>query len=513
MPKPLTGGILNGQENNPSLCKFLILRNPRNMKLKLFKIGYVIIFLMTGTRANSQTVSFETNSLPNILIILTDDQGYHDVSYYGTKDLKTPHLDALIKDGLRFDNFYANCPVCSPTRAALLTGRYQDYVGVPGVIRTHPENSWGYLDPKAVLLPEVLKNQGYHTALIGKWHLGLESPNIPNERGFDYFHGWLGDMMDDYVEKRRHGINYMRKNNHVIDPPGHATDIFTSWSVNYIKEQSKKDQLFFLYLAYNAPHFPVQPPVEWLEKVQKREPNISEKRAKLVAFIEHLDNGIGKVITALKETGQYENTVILFTSDNGGLLMDEANNGPFRDGKQSVYEGGLRVPTGIVWKDHINPGTITNYKSLTMDIFPTLVSIAGGQPSDGIEGVSFLPLLKGTDLDDDQNRPLYFTRREGGKAYGGLTIQAVQLNDWKLLQNSPFGKQELYNLKSDPYETRNVIDDFPDKHNELNGLLMKHIQKGGQVPWQIPETGVGDNSKEGCFNNNAYLIFNKHYIN
>ena len=126
---------------------------------------------------------------PNILLILTDDQGYHDVSYYGTKDIQTPHTDALAKAGMRFDNFYANCPVCSPTRAALLTGRYQEFVGVPGVIRTYPEDNWGYLDPKATMLPEMLQIGDYHTALIGKWHLGLESPNIPNERGFDFFHG------------------------------------------------------------------------------------------------------------------------------------------------------------------------------------------------------------------------------------------------------------------------------------------------------------------------------------
>src|SRR5690606_13422882 len=154
------------------------------------------------------------------------------------------------------------------------------------------------------LLPEVLKNQGYHTALIGKWHLGLELPNTPNERGFDYFHGWLGDMMDDYVLKRRHDSNYMRKNHQIIDPPGHATDLFTEWSVNYIKERAKEKQPFFLYLAYNAPHFPVQPPEEWLKKVQARKPNITEKRAKLVAFIEHLDDGIGQVINALKASGQ-----------------------------------------------------------------------------------------------------------------------------------------------------------------------------------------------------------------
>jgi arylsulfatase A-like enzyme len=222
---------------------------------------------------------------PNILVILTDDQGFHDVSYYGTTDLRTPHIDQLARDGMRFDRFYANSTVCSPTRAALLSGRYQDQVGVPGVIRTHAENSWGYLAPQTNLLPKQLKKAGYHTALIGKWHLGLESPNTPNEHGFDYFHGWLGDMMDDYSTHRRHGINYMRLDTQTIDPKGHATDLFTQWSVEHIKKEAKDKQPFFLYLAYNAPHFPVQPPKEWLEKVKQRELGIPEKRAELVAFI------------------------------------------------------------------------------------------------------------------------------------------------------------------------------------------------------------------------------------
>ncbi len=424
---------------------------------------------------------------PNVLIILTDDQGYHDVSYYGTDDLKTPAIDALTADGMRFDNFYANCPVCSPTRAALMAGRYQDYVGVPGVIRTKKNDNWGFLDPKTILLPNKFQELEYHTALIGKWHLGLESPNTPNERGFDFFYGWLGDMMDDYWKKRRHGINYMRRNEEVIDPPGHATDLFTNWAVEYLKDEARKNRPFFLYLAYNAPHFPVQPPEEWIEKVRGRSPHLSEKRTRLVAFIEHLDQGIGQVITALKETGQYDNTIIVFSSDNGGLLRDEANNGPLRDGKQSVYEGGLKVPTSIVWKNgNIKPGSVSQYRALTMDLYPTLLETAGGEINHLIEGRSFLAELQGQPM-SDRDRPLFFTRREGNQNYGGLTIQAVQLNGWKLLQNSPFAPQELYYLPDDPMETNNLLADEPKKHRELNALLMQHLQKGGQVPWQKPE--------------------------
>ena len=425
-----------------------------------------------------------TFAQPNILVILTDDQGYHDVSYYGTEDIRTPNIDALADDGMRFDHFYANCPVCSPTRASLLTGNYPDQVGVPGVIRTNKKNNWGYLDPDAILLPEMLSDLNYHTALIGKWHLGLESPNTPTERGFDLFHGWLGDMMDDYWAKRRHDINYMRHNEEVIDPPGHATDLFTDWSIEYIHDRKEEENPFFLYLAYNAPHFPVQPPEDWFAKVKEREPNVSDKRAKLIAFIEHLDDGIGQVVQALKESGQYENTLIVFTSDNGGLLRDEANNGPLRDGKQSVYEGGLRVPTCITWPaGEIQRGSMTNHRALTMDLYPTLVAAAGGSVEHDLPAQNFMPVLEGQSI-NDTDRPLYFVRREGGKTYGGLTIQAVIKNEWKLLQNSPFMPQELYHLKSDPSEQNDLREQNPEKFQELNAIMMEFIQKGGAVRWQ-----------------------------
>jgi arylsulfatase A-like enzyme len=204
---------------------------------------------------------------PNIVVILADDLGYGDLSGFGAKDLQTPNVDSLIASGVRFNNFYSNSPVCSPTRAALLTGSYPDLAGVPGVIRTHPIDNWGYLSANKPLLPRPLKSRGYHTGLVGKWHLGLESPNTPNERGFDLFHGFLGDMMDDYYTHRRHGINYMRHNAEVIDPPGHATDLFTDWAIHYLDERKRDKRQFFLYLAYNAPHVPTQPPADWLARV------------------------------------------------------------------------------------------------------------------------------------------------------------------------------------------------------------------------------------------------------
>ena len=177
-----------------------------------------------------------------MVVILVDDLGYGDLSSYGAGDLESPHIDRLIASGLRMDSFYANCPVCSPTRAALLTGRYPDRAGVPGVIRTHAANDWGFLDPSARLLPQALEERGYHSALVGKWHLGLESPNTPLERGFDRFHGFLGDMMDDYYHHRRHGNNYMRDDGRTISPQGHATDLFSRWAIDYLDERRRGRQ-------------------------------------------------------------------------------------------------------------------------------------------------------------------------------------------------------------------------------------------------------------------------------
>ena len=207
---------------------------------------------------------------PNVLLILADDLGIGDLSCYGSSDVRTPNIDGLAAQGLLWENFYANCTVCSPTRAALMTGCYPDRVGVPGVIRTHAGDSWGHLSARATLLPQVLRGAGYHTAIVGKWHLGLASPNTPAERGFHHFHGFLGDMMDDYYDHRRHGNNYMRLDRAVIEPKGHATDLFTQWACDYLDQRARAAEPFFLYLAYNAPHTPIQPAPESLARVVAR---------------------------------------------------------------------------------------------------------------------------------------------------------------------------------------------------------------------------------------------------
>ena len=444
-------------------------------------LGLVGLLVTVG---RTYAATENTHSAPNILMILTDDQGWGDAAAYGAKDLKTPAIDSLIASGMRFDNFYANCPVCSPTRAALLSGMVPDKVGVPGVIRTHPDNNWGFLNPDAILLPKPLKAVGYHTAIIGKWHLGLEAPSRPTDHGFDHFHGFLGDMMDDYWTHTRHDRHYMRLNTEDVRPEGHATDIFSDWAADYITSRAGKVQPWFCYLAFNAPHTPVQPPRAYLEKVLSREPGIDPTRAKLVAFIEHLDVGIGRVVDCVKKTGQAENTLIVFTSDNGGHKGSHAHCGPHRGFKQEMYEGGIAVPFCAVWPGHIAPGSRSDLVALTSDLFPTFCEAAGATIKHEIDGMSILPTLLGKRQSFD--RTLFWVRREGGQLYQGQDYYAVRRGPWKLLQNTPFENYQLFNLDDDPLELIDVSDGHRSIVKDLTEKLRHHVQVAAKVPWQQP---------------------------
>jgi arylsulfatase A-like enzyme len=365
-------------------------------------------------------------------------------------------------------------------------GRIVRFARRPGVIRTLPHDSWGYFDARVPTLANHLHEAGYHTGIVGKWHLGLESPNLPNERGFDFFHGFLGDMMENYTSHLRHGQNYMRRNGETIAPQGHATDLFTQWSIDYIHERAATpEKPFFLYLAYNAPHFPIEPPAEWLERVKQRAPQLDPKRAANVAFVEHLDHSIGRVLEALKATGLNDQTLVVFTSDNGGSLPHSQNNDPWRDGKQSHYDGGLRVPFAVRWPGVVAAGSRSDYAGQTFDVCATFLEAAGvARPAD-LDAVSLLPVLRGENP-GSAIRDLYFVRREGGPQYGGKSYEALIRGDWKLMQNSPYLPLELYNLKEDPREQTNLISQQPKVARELETALRSHIQRGGATPWQPP---------------------------
>jgi len=449
--------------------------------MKLTQKSFVIAGISCIACLPAETFGANQNKKPNILFILADDLGYGDLSCQGGKDIHTPNIDQLFNNGVRFSNFYASCTVCSPTRASLMTGRYADMVGVPGLVRGNKNDNWGYLLPTAVTLPQMLKKAGYQTAIIGKWNLGLETPNLPNEKGFDLFHGFLNDMMDDYWTHLREGVNYMRLNRTEIDPQGHATDIFSDWAIDFIGKEASEKEPFFLYLAYNAPHFPIQPPTEWLEKVKKREGNIDEKRAKNVALVEHLDYSIGKVIESLKKSGQYENTVIIFSSDNGGHLPSGASNGNLRGGKQDMYEGGIKVPTCLVWEGTVAKGVSTQF-ALTMDMFPTICSIAGVMVTHLIDGIDLMPGLLGKGKEEQDHRMVYFMRREGG-IYGGLCYYAARKGAYKLVQNTPFEEFQLFNIENDPLE-KTPLDVNLEQFKELKYGLSQHIRMAGAIPWE-----------------------------
>ena len=430
------------------------------------------------------TVSAQAAPKPNVVCILVDDLGYSDLSSFGGTDIRTPAIDGLMQAGLRFDQFYSNCTVCTPTRASLLTGRYPDLVGAPGVIRQWDKDSWGYFNPTGPTMPELMCKAGYHTGMVGKWHLGFESPNVPNDRGFDFFHGFLADMMDDYWTHLRGGVNWMRRNNQEVKAKGHATEVFTRWAIDYVKERAAdKSKPFFLYLAYNAPHFPIQPPKDWLEKVRTREPQLDNKRATNVAFVEHMDHEIGKFLDAIKELGIAEDTLIVFSSDNGGSIPHGALNGELRGGKQEHWEGGIRVPTCAVWPGTIKQGR-TNAPGITMDLLPTFCEIAGVKVEHEIDGQSLAPImLKGAA--GDPGRTLIFVRREGNRRYQGRAYYAIRRGPWKLLQNTAFEQMQLVNLTEDPKEANPKPANSRIAH-ELSRVLMDHIQKAGKIPWQKP---------------------------
>ena len=423
------------------------------------------------------SINLHSQERPNIIFILADDLGYGDLSSYGAKDIKTPQIDKLAKGGITFTRAYANSTVCSPSRASILSGNYPDFVGVPGVIRDMPDNTWGNLKDDIVTLPEALQKLNYSTALIGKWHLGYKNPDLPNNRGFDYFKGFVGDMMDDYYTHRRAGVNWMRENTKEISPKGHATDLFTNWTLDFLDKQKGQENPFFLFLTYNAPHDPVQPPKQWLSKIQQREKNTSFKRQKMIAFVEHLDYNVGRVLKHLKKLELDKNTIVVFTSDNGGALQYGASNQPFSGGKGDMLEGGIRIPC-IVKLPYRTESQSNDNPLLLMDFYPTLIKLAGGTLNDGLPSKLISPIFKTTDQD---KRYMVWVRREGHK-FGGRAYYAISDGRYKLLQNNPFSEYKLFDLFKDPKETTPLNN--PQIKQKLKKALAKHIQTAGSISWQ-----------------------------
>src|SRR4051794_6872706 len=342
---------------------------------------------------------------PNILLIVSDDQGYGDSTGYWDTDLQTPTIDGIGRNGVRFTRFRVN-PLCAPTRASFMTGLYSLEAGMwrgPGAgDRAEPEGGWPgnarRIRDNIVMLPQLLKGAGYATGMFGKWHLGEDPKNVPNARGFDEFVGFLGGS-HPYRLGRNSRILHDGK---TLDAAGkHTTDLFADHAIAFIK--AHKDAPFFCYLPFNAVHGPLRSPdrdadsgkPEWLSYYEKR--GVPQPRRDYCAVMTHADGRIGDVLKALRELELESSTLVIFTSDNGGILHDyPSNNGPLRGGKGQAYEGGIRVPAAMKWPGVIPPGTVSSAGAAAFDIFSTVLAAAdvAVPPKNGdyaVRGVSLLP--------------------------------------------------------------------------------------------------------------------------
>lgn len=427
---------------------------------------------------------------PNVLVILVDDLGWGELGALGREDLETPSIDGLYDEGTRFDSYYTTSCACSPARASLLSGRYPDRVGVQGGIRTKRKQSWGDLADDAVLLPARLREAGYQTAMVGKWHLGLREPDLPNARGFESFRGFLGDMMDDYYTHERQGRNFMRDDGEEVEAKGHATELFTDWACEFLRDRDE-ERPFFLYLAYNAPHVPIQPPADRLAAYRERHPDVAPQRAALCAMVEHLDESIGRVLATLEAEGLARDTLVLFASDNGADVRAGGRNGGLRGGKATLYEGGVRVPAAVRWPGRAQAGGRVDRPVASIDVLPTLLELAGAEPDAASDGVSWVPLLDaqlaaGTERateEASEPRSLFFVYR-AAHLDGGKAIRAVRRGDWKLVQVHPARPLELYDLARDPAEANDLARQEPKRLAELRAAIEEHARASRDVPWR-----------------------------
>lgn len=371
------------------------------------------------------------NTRPNVLIIVSDDHGYGDVSCYAhPKEVHTPNIDRIARQGIRFTQGYANAYVCAPSRAAILTGTYPQRYG----FYTASDSRAG-LPLNQVTLADILKRRGYRTCALGKWHLGIQPEYHPMKRGFDEFYGFLGHGGHDYFNlKKSEYYNSILRNNDPVDETGYLTDNLGREAVAFLARNEKNP--FFLYLAFNAVHAPMQGKPELIRRYDTGKP----QRDILMAMLESEDNAIGKVLDELKKRKLERNTIVVFVSDNGGARANSSDNGPLRDFKQSVYEGGIRVPLLISWPGRLRENTVSREPVMFLDIMPTIAAATGASLPSGnnLEGKNLLPLLTGK-ASGPVHDALYWD--------GADEKTAVRAGRWKLVNNR--GKVELFDLDSD----------------------------------------------------------------
>jgi arylsulfatase A-like enzyme len=378
---------------------------------------------------------------PNVVLIMTDDVGYGDFGSYGAPDVKTPNVDRLAKEGVRFTDFYANGPVCTPTRTGLITGRYQQRVGLEWALSVSPEDRQRGLPVTGRSLPQLLKANGYSTALIGKWHLGERPEMRPNAHGFDYFYGFLGGA------SRYFRSPLLYENDTPVKNDEYLTDTFTRQSVEFIGRNAGRP--FFLEVAYNAAHWPFQSPHHEPEAFPRNRPlfqppgdSTNPTRKDYVAMLERADEGIGHILAALDRHGLTQNTLVIFTNDNGGEWL--SRNAPLFHRKGTLWEGGIRVPAIIRWPGHVPRGKTTSQVGITMDLTATILAATNTPtPEDArLEGINLLPVIQ--DGAHPQERTLFWRFFTRG---GGRQQRAVRHGNWKLLADG--AAVMLFDLSTD----------------------------------------------------------------
>jgi arylsulfatase A-like enzyme len=434
---------------------------------------------------------------PNIVVFMTDDQGYGDLSCMGNTDFRTPHLDRLAASGARFTNWYANSPVCSPSRASLLTGRYPGNAGVRSILAGHRTASG--LPSTVPTLASALKDLGYQTAMYGKWHLGLAEGSRPHDHGFDTWFGFLAGCVDYYSHIFYWGMNrggpgndpthdLWQDNQEVWQNGEYLTELITDNAVRYLRQAAQRDQPFVLYVAYNAPHYPMHAPPKYVDRF----PDLPWDRQIMAAMLSAMDDGVGEICAELERAGVLEDTAIFFMSDNGPSRETRnwldgcqdpyygGTTGRLKGHKFSLYEGGIRVPGIMSWPARIPPGQVIDDPAAAMDVFPTLLKAAGGDPSAyELDGLDLLPMLA-----DGATLP----QRDVFWEMGQQT--AVRRGPWKLVLKGqlvegtpPEDDVHLANLDQDLGERHNLQDRYPDLTAELTGAAQAW-RAGIEARWQ-----------------------------
>jgi arylsulfatase A-like enzyme len=406
---------------------------------------------------------------PNVVLIITDDVGYGDIGSYGAPDVKTPNIDSLARNGTRLTDFYA-APNCSPTRAALISGRYQQRFRIEnplGSVRTAQEQG---LRATGRTLPQLLKNHGYRTGLIGKWHLGYKPEFSPNAHGFDYFFGFKSGLIDYYEHTDSNGEHDLFENGEPAHVSGYSTDLFTERSVRFIEQNAS--QPFFLEVAFNAAHWPFQVPdhpsvAPGNARFVQPQEDPTSTRSDYVAIVERADQGVGRILATLERLGLTRNTLVIYTQDNGGEWL--SRNAPLFHRKNTVWEGGIRVPAILKWPERIPAGRTSSQVGIIMDLTATILAVSGAPvPDDAkLEGINLLPLLQSGAKPTE--RTLFWRVTTQARRQ-----RAVRQGDWKLVLDG--GVPMLHNVATDVGERNDLANQRQDIVRRLFPLITKWEQ-------------------------------------